>query len=367
MIKPDWNSAALAGLLRRNVNRALVEAELRMGRARLLGRPYILFVDPCNACNLRCPLCPTGVRMKGRKKGTMTREVFLSVLDQLGPYAVEMLLYNWGEPLLHPEIFSFVSLAEARGIRTLLSSNLNLLDAGKAEEMIRCGLRRLIISLDGVTADTYSAYRIGGDLERVKQNVKLLSSLKKRMGADRPRLTLQFLVFKHNEQDVPRVRDLAAELGVDDVQVQGGYLGGKGQTPYTGHPDTPRLVRKWLSEDPRYRGEFDYFREDGYLRDPPCFFLWRTVTVNWDGSVSPCCCVYEASTDFGNLMEEPFSKIWNNAKYRSARALFSRRADRGTAGTICSACKTFRPVRAPGAPSRPVGTRKGASPPGRVP
>lgn len=325
-------------------NELLVEAEFRARRTRVLGLPYRLFVDPINICNLRCPLCPTGLHLPGRKKGKMPPEVFRKVLAELGATARQMLLYNWGEPLLHERILEYVRAAEARRIHTCLSTNLNVFSEEAAEEMVASGLRSLILSLDGTTPETYAHYRVGGDFHAVVENAKLLARTKRRRNSPTPHVTLQFLVFRHNQDDVPGVRALGAHIGADEVSILGGHLGGKGHTPFIGAPDTRELMDRWLVDDPAYRGEFDYFRTDGVLSPRRCYFLWKTATINWDGSVSPCCCVYEPSTDFGNIMEEPFRRIWNNASFRSARARFRP----GTGGdgprTICHACRVFRPL-----------------------
>jgi len=326
----------------RAANRLVVETEFRFRRTRLLGRPYRLFVDPINLCNLRCPLCPTGLNLKGRKKGKMPPEVFERVLRELGPFAKQMLLYNWGEPLLHEQVFRYVRAARDRNIETWLSTNLNVFDAEAARNMVNSGLRHLILSLDGTRPETYAQYRVGGDFHRVKDHAKLLHRTKREMNSPFPRVTLQFLVFRHNVGDVPHVRALGREIGADQVTVTGGYLGGKGQTPFVGSADTRELMDTWLVDDPAFRGEFDYFRPDGVLNPHPCFFLWRTATVNWDGSVSPCCCVYEQSTDFGNIMEQPFSAIWNNEKFRSARARFHARGGEEGPPNICHACRVFQ-------------------------
>lgn len=329
--------------LLRLFNRVLVEVEFRAGRTRLLGRPYHLFVDPINICNLHCPLCPTGAGLEGRKKGKMPPAVFDTVLRELGTFARQMLLYNWGEPLLHEHIFDYVRAARAMDIETWLSTNLNRLTEESAREMVASGLSHLILSLDGTSPEGYRTYRVGGDFHRVISNAKLLHRTKQRMASPLPHVTLQFLVFRHNVHEVPRVKALASEIGADEVSILGGYLGGKGQTPFTGDPNTASLRDTWLVDDPGYRGEFDYFRTDGYLNPHPCYFLWKTATVNWDGSVSPCCCVYEPSTDFGNLLEQPFSAIWNNPLYRSARARFARGKHPAGPRNICHACRVFRP------------------------
>jgi len=318
--------------------------EFRAGRTRLLGRPYHLFVDPINICNLHCPLCPTGAGLQGRKKGKMPPALFDTVLRELGTFARQMLLYNWGEPLLHEHIHDYVRAAGERRIETWLSTNLSVnLPEEAAAEMVASGLARLILSLDGTTQESYRTYRVGGDFHRVVSNAKLLHRTKQRMNSPLPRVTLQFLVFRHNVQEVPRVKALASEIGADEVSILGGYLGGKEQTPFTGSANTASLRDTWLVNDPAWKGEFDYFRPDGYLSPHPCYFLWKTATVNWDGSVSPCCCVYDESTDFGNLLEQPFGAIWNSARYRSARARFARGRHAGGPQNICHACRVFRP------------------------
>lgn len=344
-IRWTWNPSPLArrvSALRRRANRYLVELEFRARRTRVRGRPYVLFVDPVNQCNLRCPLCPTGLRMKGRPKGRMSREVYDRVLTELAPHAIQILLYNWGEPLLHPDIFAFVRAAHERGLRTMLSSNLNLLEEEQARDMVRSGLDNLILSLDGTRPETYAFYRVGGDFEKVKENARLLARVKREMGSPRPHVTLQFLVFRHNYGDIPGIEALAREIGVDDVSVMNGYLGGEGQTPYVGRSDSRALAEKWLVRDSGYAAEFDYFADSEYLSPKRCYFPWKTVTINWDGAVSPCCCVFDASTDFGTIMDQPFLRTWNNEKYRAARALFGRQRPSGGAPTICHACKLFQ-------------------------
>jgi radical SAM protein with 4Fe4S-binding SPASM domain len=66
------------------------------------------------------------------------------------------------------------------------------------------------------------------------------------------------------------------------------------------------------------------------------------MTVNPRGEVSPCCVVYEESSDFGNLVREGLSEVWNNEHYRASRALFSRKACDTELQTICHRCPLFR-------------------------
>lgn len=319
-----------------------VQLQYRLATPYVRGYPYVLIIDTINICNLKCPLCPTGIDLPGRPKGRMDFSLFKKIIDILGDYALTLVLYNWGEPLLNKEIYPMIEYAKQRSIKTIVSSNLNILNEKDAETLVKSGLDRLIISLDGTKSETYEGYRKGGNYHRVIGNIELLVRTKAEMRSSKPKIIWQFLVFKHNVHEIPGIKNIAKQLKVDGIDIFNGYLGGPGQTPYIRDERTAELVSKWLCPDGRYKGQFDYFLNPNYLNKKRCYFLWKTLTVNWDGSVSPCCCVYEPSTDFGNI-KEGFHQIWNNDLFRSSRALF--RKNNGSLSkvhTICRPCKIFK-------------------------
>jgi radical SAM protein with 4Fe4S-binding SPASM domain len=340
MCRP-WGPLRL--FLKRAANYLVVQLQYRSASPRLRGHPYVLVIDTINICNLRCPLCPTGLDMPGRKKGRMEWDLFRKIIDDLGEYALTVVLHNWGEPLLNKDIFRMISYVRQRRIKTIVSSNLNILNEEGAAALVASGLDELIVSLDGVTAETYGQYRIGGSHPQVVQNIEMLVRIRAAQGSRRPRIIWQYLVFKHNVHEVPEIRGMARRLGVDDVRIVSAQLGGPGQTPYLGDRSTAEAASKWLVQDKRYVGQFDYFSDPRFLSKKRCGYLWKTLSVNWDGTVSPCCCVYDPSTDFGNLKNMDFGQIWNNDLYLSSRKLFSRNR-RLFSGprTICAACRVFR-------------------------
>ena len=67
---------------------------------KLNSKPYKIIVDPTNACNLGCPLCPTGLGKSERVKKVLGLEAFKKIIDQVKEFAIEVHLYNWGEPTL---------------------------------------------------------------------------------------------------------------------------------------------------------------------------------------------------------------------------------------------------------------------------
>src|SRR5438093_6985639 len=118
---------------RRLANFTLVETEMRLGRTKMRGRPYIAFIDPVNVCNLRCPLCPTGMQALPREQGLMDLHLYKHSVDEVAPWAYEVTLYNWGEPFLHKNIFEMIKYAADKNLATSISSNFNLLREGDAD------------------------------------------------------------------------------------------------------------------------------------------------------------------------------------------------------------------------------------------
>ena len=95
-----------------------------------------------------------------------------------------------------------------------MSTNLNKpLSPQMAEDIIKSGLDVMIVSLDGVTQEVYEKYRVGGRLDRVLDNVKLLVQKKKELGSSTPHMEWQFIVMQQNEHQMEEAQQLAADFG----------------------------------------------------------------------------------------------------------------------------------------------------------
>jgi MoaA/NifB/PqqE/SkfB family radical SAM enzyme len=302
----------------------------------LRSRPYYYFIDPCNVCNLRCPLCPTGTGDLQRSRGMLKLADYRTILDKIDRYAVEVSLHNWGEPLLNKDIFDIIRLTTDRGIATNMSSNLSLKhQENLGERLVRSGLEYLIVSLDGVTQETYEQYRVRGDINLVFDNMRDIIAAKQRLGSSTPKIEWQFIVFKHNEHEMEAARERAKAMGVDRLRFRAPGL------PYN-QSDDEALGDKWMPTNPAY-WELHPARlnAQGYLWDEPCYYLYRSMTVNPGGGVAACCIVYREKQDFGCLLHEDLDTIWNNPSYVASRALFQAHPP-GRARTICDGCYLFK-------------------------
>ncbi len=305
--------------LRKLLNWILVEASVYVKSRRPWGFPTHLQIEPANRCNLRCALCPITSGMD-RPSGEMNPELFKQIVDEAGEYAFLMMLWDWGEPFVNPGLCDMISYAKRRGIKILTSTNGHFFRTdGQAEQLVRSGLDALIIAMDGISQETYQRYRESGDLETVVHGIRRIVAARKAAGSATPLINLRFVVMKHNEHEIPKLRDFAQSLGVDLLTLRAlhphdakGLLKGE---PRSGEylPENPDLQR--------YRVEPD---GTGLRRrsSNPCRKLWNSTTIHWNGKVSPCCFDPHDRHTLGDLTRTNFRTIWKSPLYREMRRDF---------------------------------------------
>jgi len=305
----------------------------------VIGYPIKLVIDPINICNMHCPLCPTGQGRKERSKGKMVFKNFKKIIDELGHYLYEIDLHNWGEPLMNEEIYAMIDYARKHKISVDLSTNLNFFNEGSAEYLVRSGLNHLIVSLDGASQTTYQKYRIGGNFEQVIENMKMIIQKREELNTSTPFITWQFLVMRHNEYEIPKAKKIAEALGIDRFLLAPLHSD-MGRELLESCETKIEKTKEWLPHNVKY-SFYNLRNSRKRAQSRTCSFLWIQSVVNWNGSVSPCCAVYEEKYDFGNMFETSFKEIWNNDKYRASRRMIRRkRVDKSSPQTICAHCLT---------------------------
>ena len=328
-------SVARHGTPRKLSNLARTEIERKLRRVELTSHPYLLIIDPCNYCNLRCPLCPTGAGTLGRKQAMLSLDHFKQYFDPLADYLFEAYLHNWGESLLNKQVFSMIEYAQSRNVGTNLSSNLSDTTSSDLDALLDGGLEYLIVSLDGTNAQSYSKYRVRGKFDRVIENMHELIRRRNARGRKTPRVEWQFIVMKQNEREVGIAEEMARKIGVDLLRFIPVGM------PYD-TCDRQAVKDEWYPVTLEGRAySSDVEQQFGQANKPsPCFYLYRTMVVNPDGGVAPCCVVDKESSDFGRMPADVMT-LWNNDHYQSGRAWFSARQARRTVPTICDGCEIF--------------------------
>ncbi|MCB0429618.1 MAG: SPASM domain-containing protein [Flavobacteriales bacterium] len=281
--------------------------------------PVSLSFEPTTACNLRCPECPSGLRSFSRPTGRLQTDLFRKVLDDVSSHVAYMTLYFQGEPYLNPDFLELVQMASQRNIYTATSTNAHFLDDEHARRTVESGLDRLIISIDGTTQTSYESYRREGSLEKVLEGSRNIIKWKKKLRSQTPYTFFQFLVVKPNEHEIPVIRQLAKEIGVDDLRLKTAQV-------YDFENGNPLIPDQ--DKYSRYRKLADGKYAVKNSLDDQCWRMWHSCVITWDGRVVPCCFDKDATHNMGSLQENSFSEIWNGAAYQNfRRSLFSSRSE----------------------------------------
>ncbi len=175
-----------------------------------------VFVDIVGPCNLRCAMCPQGILEQAatdRGKGFMPVELFERVVSYLiaqGYSDKHINLYNWGDPLLHPNIGQILRVCDANGLRAVVSTNLSF-PAPRVRALTSYPVDLLIVSISGFSVKTYAQNHVGGRFALVRQN---LQSLAGNRGCIR-NVLVKYLLFRYNDHDVEAARIFCANAGFE--------------------------------------------------------------------------------------------------------------------------------------------------------
>jgi len=209
------------------------------------------------------------------------------------------------------------------------------------------GLDEYRCSIDGAKDETYARIRGANLLPKLRKGLEGLVRTKARMETETPRISIWCVASQENLRELPDLVRLAARLGVPEVYVQ--------RMVY--FASTPDKQYGMARDDMAIFGKDDYeekviaecdelsavlgvdFRASG-ARDPlnslaaartadfapwqACLRPWTTAYITANGNCLPCCISPFATNDYeslilGNLLERPFTEIWNAPLYQNFR------------------------------------------------
>jgi MoaA/NifB/PqqE/SkfB family radical SAM enzyme len=245
--------------------------------------PASIRLEASTICQLRCPCCPTarGEVREALGSGFLTLERFRRIVDGSGVQHVE--LANWGEVFLNPHLVGILEHAARTNVRLTIDggANLNHLDATVAEALVEYRLSRLTCAIDGATPETYATYRRGGSLEQVLDNIRRINAAKAGRRSPLPVLRWQFVIFGHNEHEIPAATAMARELGMEIVF----KLNWAERYSPVRQPD---VVKRQTGLDAASRSEHHRLRGERYRQKLCCAQLCNMPAINWDGRVLGC-------------------------------------------------------------------------------
>lgn len=311
--------------------------------------PLRLAIENGVGCNFNCKMC--ALRHLDRPRGFITFENFKHIYDQINPPYLNLTGYT--DSFMNKDIFKMIKYGKAHGSYVKLDTNAMIMTPEMSNKLLMSGADEISISIDGSTQKIYGDICVGGDLEIVKKNVKTLVKFRNsaaKVGWPKLRIDVAIVVQRDNIKDLVNTIKMIDDLGVDeinptpvveyDIEEFEDYLL-KGVVDDLQKAlkeiETSTAVIAELHIQPLYQYIQDY--NDNNLKykttKESCYMPWHNCYVTWEGDVVPCCYFYDKQVCFGNVLDEPFKKIWNNQKYKNFRKDMSKHRTK----KICQTCR----------------------------
>jgi radical SAM protein with 4Fe4S-binding SPASM domain len=273
--------------------------------------PIFMQVELTNFCNLKCPVCPTGLGQLNRSPQAMEPELFERIMSEVGPYLMVLSLWGWGESLLHPRLSDLLRISGRYGVSTIVSTNgQNLDDQRVLDALADNPPTYLIVALDGLTDETNSKFRVGAKLEPALSGLRRLGEMREENGLERPILHMRFMAMKHNEHEIPLAGEFASGAGFDLLSIRSLSIIDSEDAPHGVFEPGSARYRAYEYKDGRR------LRRDDYICQHP--FISPTVLA--DGTVVACDQDFNAQHPLGRISEETsFSDIWFGDQARRVR------------------------------------------------
>ena len=293
----------------------------RRQKSHVKNRPLKIWIEPTNACNLECKICPQSsgdFPLKGVMDISLMRKI-ASELRSIHPLLVT--LHLSGEPLLHPNIAAFVKILKKEDLNVTFSTNGVLLTREKCEELIDAGLDDLRIDF-AADRKRYEEIRKRAVWEVVHNNLLTLLELKKDRNILKPRLLIVNIDLAEDEErtnaNLDNLRNMFKNYPAEIVNLESHTWAGEFARSKMGDP---------LFENVQAREERNYF---------PCPHIFGSFVITWNGDVVPCCRDLKKDYVIGNIKEQPIMALWNSERLVRLREkqILRQYADI----PLCSAC-----------------------------
>lgn len=283
--------------------------------------PSFASYEPTNICNLSCEMCPSGKGLLKRPRGTADMDLYRKFITENRETLIDIILHFQGEPLMYKQLGEMIAFARQNRIYTMFSTNGQLL-AQNIDIIRNARPDRIIVSLDGLSDETYTKYRVGGKVQNVLNGLEKLSQLP---ANERPFIELQFLVFSHNEHEIPDLQKLKKKYHIDKITLKSAQIYENSQVDFL--PENKNFSRYEVSES-------GSFRLKNGIKNQCKRLIFGTV-VCFDGRVVPCCFDKDADHEFGSIANQSLHEIRNLKKYIDfVNKVFSNRNEI----SICNNC-----------------------------
>ena len=278
-----------------------------------LSSPYVVFVDPSDACNFKCSFCPTSdyglMKSVNRPLRVMKYELFKKICDDLldfSPKVRVLRLYKDGEPTLNKKLPDMIDYAKTKNVseRIDTTTNASLLTEKLGKSIVEAGLDRINISIEGVSNDQYLKFSdVKLEFEKIVENVRLF--------------------YENKKQCEMLVKINGDTLSKDDIEKFFQTFGDITDKIHVEHIMSCWPNFEFESEHVAVNKEKGIYGQEIKEVDA-CAYAFYSFAINSDGKVSLCFLDWSKKLIVGDVANEKILDIWNGKKMKNYQKMFLR-------------------------------------------
>lgn len=280
--------------------------------------PIYIGIDLTERCNLRCIHCRLSTSKQ--KKEELPLKDIKKLIDEFSSLKVIQIIFSGGEPFIRKDIFDILSYAIKKGIPDIsVVSNGLLLNEEKIKKFKRTGVRKIVISLDGLKK-AHEKIRGKGTFDKTIKIIKMLirNNLK---------VKVTMTINKLNKRDLPKLSRILKKIGVKKINVGNLMPCGRGKDLWSqslSKEEKQRLWNKVKKENEIYGENFILF-ESSFLSEPKLTKSDKRILPFLGCRGGRTYCAILANGDIvackmlpqivaGNIYKKSFRKVWQDDK-----------------------------------------------------
>ena len=258
------------------------------------------YLEISNICNLSCSFCH-GTKRTGRM---MTVDEFTKAATMIRPYCEYLYFHLLGEPLLHPELDTFLAISHKLGFKVIITTNGTLLQQKKDVLLNASALWKVSVSLHSFEANDKSV-----NMRRYLDSCLGFC----REASERGIICVLRLWNKGGEE----------KRNEDILSVIGNYYPAEWKETYSGFRLAERTFIEWGE-----KFEWPDMNAECGSGKISCYGLRDQIGVLCDGTVVPCCLDAEGDIPLGNIFTHPLAEILESKRAVELKSSFETRCVR---------------------------------------
>lgn len=315
--------------------------------------PIAGHISPISRCNFKCTMCSVTDFEDGKRCEDMSFDLFAKRLGELSGL-VQISLVGLSELfMLHHSLEAMLRLCREHKLWTIIATNGSLLHQRNwIERLIDIDLDEIVVSIDGVTADTFESIRIKSNFDRVYKNARSLNEKFNSAGVHPKRTKMQTVLQSRNRNELFDFIPLARDLGFTSIAFETepfdwGSVSWREKNSLAFQILEPDKIERLISQGQECGVEVGFVEiVQRYSTDPKDFSLcswpFSKIFISSDDRVVPCCHIsnpdhFEIGKGIGETSS--VSDVWFGNDYEKFRQAHIS----GAIPDACSSCYKQKP------------------------